>query len=106
MDKIALTGSQKSYLRGLGQRMEPSVKVGKDGLTPAILAEVRRQLEAHELVKLRFVGSPRDERSAMSLKLSEATGSLLVGSVGQTALFFIRAASRKASLLPPTAPAD
>jgi RNA-binding protein len=100
MDKIVLTGAQKSRLRGLGQRMEPSVKVGKDGLTPAVLGEMRRQLGAHELVKLRYAGSPRDERAAMSLKLSEATGSTFVGSVGQTALFFTPAAvAGKASLL-------
>jgi len=100
MDKIVLTGAQKSRLRGLGQRMEASVKVGKDGLTTAILAEMKRQLGAHELVKLRYLGSPRDDRAAMSQKLSEATGSAFVGSVGQTALFFTPSASAgKDSLL-------
>jgi RNA-binding protein len=88
MDKIVLTGSQKSYLRGLGQRMEPSVKVGKDGLTAAILVEVRRQLGAHELIKVRFLGGDRNERSLHCLKLSESTGSAFVGAVGQTALFY------------------
>lgn len=100
MEKTALTGAQKSRLRGLGQRMEPSIKVGKDGLTPAILVEVKRQLGAHELVKLRYVGSGRDERAAMSIKLSEETRSHFVGSVGQTALFFVpTSAPGKTSLL-------
>ena len=85
MEKTALTGAQKSRLRGLGQRMEASIKVGKDGLTPTLLTEIRRQLAAHELVKLRYVGTGRDERAAMSLKLGEETGSHFVGSVGQTA---------------------
>jgi RNA-binding protein len=107
MDKIVLTGAQKSRLRGLGQRMEPSVKVGKDGLTPAIIGEVQRQLGAHELVKLRYVGSPREERAAMSVTLSEATGSAFVGSVGQTALFFTPApSSARVSLLGPAEAAE
>jgi RNA-binding protein len=100
MEKTALTGAQKSRLRGLGQRMEASVKVGKDGLTPTIITEVRRQLAAHELVKLRYVGAGRDERAAMSVKLGDETGSHFVGSVGQTALFFIPSATAgKAALL-------
>ncbi|HZZ19363.1 MAG TPA: YhbY family RNA-binding protein [Opitutaceae bacterium] len=100
MEKTALTGAQKSRLRGLGQRMDASIKIGKDGLTPTILSEVRRQLGAHELVKLRYVGTERDERAAMSAKLSEETGSHFVGSVGQTALFFTPSATAgKASLL-------
>jgi RNA-binding protein len=88
MDKIALTGAQKSRLRGLGQRIEASIKIGKEGVTPTIVGELRRQLGAHELVKLRFLGSPRDERATLCIKLSEESGGIFVGSVGQTALFF------------------
>jgi len=102
MDTIALTGAQKSRLRGLGQRMDPSVRVGKEGLTPAMLAEMRRQLSKSELVKLRFAGSPRDVRAALCLQLSESTGSVCVGSVGQTgqtALFYTPKAGAPAESL-------
>jgi RNA-binding protein len=100
MEETELTGAQKSRLRGLGQRMEPSVKVGKDGLTPTIITEMKRQLSAHELVKLRYGAAAREQRAAMSLRLSEETGSHFVGSVGQTALFFIPSAGPgKAKLL-------
>jgi RNA-binding protein len=99
MDAIVLTGSQKSRLRGIGQRTEPSVRVGKEGMTPAMLAELRRQLAARELVKLRFAGIARDERADLCVKLSEATGSAFVGSVGLTALFFIPFATGAAASL-------
>jgi RNA-binding protein len=98
MDIPALTGSQKSRLRALGQRMEPTIKVGKDGMTPAIVADLGRQLGAHELVKLRFAGLPRDERAALCDRLAAETGGMCVGSVGQTALFFVRAAGAKSIL--------
>lgn len=88
MDIPALTGSQKSRLRALGQRMEPTIKVGKEAMTPAIVADLKRQLAAHELVKLRFAGLPRDERAALCARLAAATASACVGAVGQTALFF------------------
>ena len=99
MDPIVLSGSQKSRLRGIGQRTEPSVRVGKDGITPALLSELRRQLGARELVKLRFAGIARDERADLCTKLSEASGSAFVGSVGQTALFFSPSGNENAGSL-------
>jgi RNA-binding protein len=83
-----LTGAQKARLRGLGQRIGASLKVGKDGATPAVIAELRRQLRVNELVKVRFLGSGRDERAGLCGTISQQTESLCVGSVGQTALFY------------------
>lgn len=83
-----LTGAQKSHLRGLGQRMDAALKIGKEGLTPTLMAEFRRQLHAHELVKVRFVAGDRHLRAELSLKIGELSESLCVGSVGLTALFY------------------
>ncbi|NBQ59458.1 MAG: YhbY family RNA-binding protein, partial [Opitutaceae bacterium] len=56
MENLSLTGAQKSKLRGLGQKLEATIKVGKEGLTPAFFTELSRALRAHDLIKLRFVG--------------------------------------------------
>ena len=85
-----LTGRQKSHLRGLGQRLEASVKVGKEGATPALLAEFRRHLGAEELVKVRFLGAERDERAALCGQLEKEGRCLCVGAVGHTALFYLQ----------------
>ena len=44
MYDFSLTGSQKTYLRGLGQRLEPAIKVGRAGATPTFLKELQRVL--------------------------------------------------------------
>jgi RNA-binding protein len=88
MDKTPLTGSQKAYLRGLGQRLEASLKLGKGGLTPAFLAELQRLLDAHELVKLRFLGAEREERALLCEQIASGVACECVGAVGRTALFF------------------
>ncbi|HEV8072522.1 MAG TPA: YhbY family RNA-binding protein, partial [Opitutaceae bacterium] len=49
MDPITLTGAQKTFLRGLGQKLEPALKIGKGGLTPAFFVELQRYLRANEL---------------------------------------------------------
>jgi RNA-binding protein len=88
MYDFPLTSAQKSFLRGLGQKLEPALKLGKGGLTPAFLAELQKQLRAHELVKLRFLGAERDERAAICLQVADEGRCVFVSTVGHTALFY------------------
>jgi RNA-binding protein len=87
MYEFPLTGAQKTFLRGLGQTMEPSLKVGKAGLTPEFFRELQRHLNAQELVKLRFLGADRDERAEMIARITDEGRCVCPGSVGATALF-------------------
>jgi RNA-binding protein len=88
MYDFPLSGAQKSFLRGLGQKLEPALKLGKGGLTPDFLKELQKQLRAHELVKLRFLGAERDERAALCTQIADEGRCVFVGSVGHTALFY------------------
>ena len=88
MYDFPLTSAQKSFLRGLGQKLEPALKLGKGGLTPAFLAELQKQLRAHELVKLRFLGAEREERAAICLQVADEGRCVFVSTVGHTALFY------------------
>jgi RNA-binding protein len=88
MDNPNLTGHQKSHLRGLGQQLEASLKLGKTGLTPAFLGELQRHLQTRELVKLRFLGFDRDERASFCERIASEGQCECVGAVGHTALFF------------------
>jgi RNA-binding protein len=90
MYEFPLTGAQKSFLRGLGQKLEPALKLGKGGLTPPFFAELQKQLRAHELVKLRFLGTDRDERAALCTQIADEGRCLCIGAVGHTALFYRR----------------
>jgi RNA-binding protein len=89
MATIELTGAKRSQLRARGQRLSARVKVGREGLTPALVAELQRHFQAHDLIKVRFVGSDRADRAALCPALGRATGSAWVGSVGSTALFYL-----------------
>jgi RNA-binding protein len=89
MYEFPLSGSQRTFLRGQGQLLEPAIKVGKVGLTTAFFAELQRQLRAHELVKLRFTGgADRDERAKLCDQIADEGRCLFIGAVGHTALFF------------------
>ena len=89
MYELILTGAQKTFLRSLGQKMEATVKVGKEGLSQPFFTELQKLLRAHELVKLRFVGgADRDERAALCEKIADEGRCVCVGAVGHTALFY------------------
>ncbi len=88
MYDFPLTGAQKSFLRGRGQTLEASLKVGRGGLSPEFYAELQNLLRAHELVKLRFVGAERDERAALCLQVADVGRCVFVSAVGHTALFY------------------
>lgn len=88
MYDFPLSGAQKTYLRGLGQQLEPALKLGKGGLTPTFFAELQKQLRQHELVKLRFLGAERDERAALCAQIADEGRCVCIGAVGHTALFY------------------
>jgi RNA-binding protein len=106
MESKELTGAEKSRLRGIGQRLDASFKVGKDGLTDPVLRELRRQLASRGLVKIRHLGADRDARAELNGEIAAATGSLLVGAVGQTALFFSGDAGKPLPGAPKAGPAS
>lgn len=84
-----LTGAQKTKLRGLGQTLPDAVWLGHEGPTPAFVSELTRQLDARELVKLRFTGGQdRHERAALCTQIEQTVPCLCVGTVGHTALFW------------------
>jgi len=88
MYDFPLTSAQKSHLRGLGQTLDPGLKLGRGGVTPTVLLELQRLLRAHELVKLRFVDADREERAALCTRIADEGRCLCVGAVGHTALFY------------------
>lgn len=88
MYDFPLTGAQRSYLRGVGQTLGDHLKVGRSGLSAEFFAELQKLLNAHELVKLRFLGADRDERAALCAQVADEGRCVLVGAVGHTALFY------------------
>mgnify|MGYP006279392423 CR=1 FL=1 len=84
-----LRGAEKRELKSRAQLLEPVVRVGAAGKTPAVLQSLNEALELHELVKVRFVGS-KEEKRDLAGELAEETSSALVQIVGNVAVFFRR----------------
>lgn len=92
MYEFPLTGAQRTRLRGLGQTLEPALKLGRSGITREFLLELQRALNAHELIKLRLLEKDRRARAELCERIADEGRCVCVGAVGGTALFFRRQA--------------
>lgn len=84
----ALTGRQRQYLRGLAHPLAPIVRVGKGGVTDAVIAETKKSLHSHELIKVRIEAEEGAGRKALAEQLAEASDAQLAGTVGKIAILY------------------
>lgn len=81
--EIQLTSKQRAALRGMAQKIDAIVHVGKDGVSENIIKQMDDALTARELVK----GSVQQNSSVSAREasdiLAEATGAQPVGVIGR-----------------------
>ncbi len=83
-----LSTADRRALRARAQRLRPTVIVGAAGLSPPLLAEAARALDAHELVKVRFAEPDRDLFRAAADRLAAQLDADLVQTVGRVAVLY------------------
>lgn len=82
-----LTQSQKRRLRAAAQRLEPRIKVGRNGLSESFIASVDELLANHELIKVRF-DEFKDRKDELSGEIAERTDSAFITRVGHVSVFY------------------
>src|SRR5262249_48237545 len=85
---MALSAKQRQYLKGLAHPLAPVVRIGKGRLTPSIVAETKRSLEAHELIKVRIESDDAAGRGEIAQKLAAESGAELAGTVGKVGILY------------------
>jgi len=83
-----LTGKQRRQLRALGHHLHPVVQVGKEGATDALVALVDRELQAHELIKVRVLETAPDDPDDSATELAAKADAHLAQVIGRTALLY------------------
>lgn len=87
---MELTNAQISKLKGIAQRMEASLTVGKAGLSEGFLKMVDTALTDHELVKVKFGGELKEQKKTLAPELAQKTNSRLVTLIGNVAVLYRR----------------
>jgi len=78
-----LNSTARRALRAEAHHLDPVVMIGDSGLTPAVIAETDRALNAHQLIKIRVLGDDREVRRPMMAALCSALGCAPVQIIGK-----------------------
>jgi RNA-binding protein len=97
---MELSERQRKYLRGLGHALNPVLLIGNAGVTPAVIAEMKRALHDHELIKVKLRGAEREARDTGLAELAVSTESVLIQRIGHTALYYKRRNDRPGIVIP------
>jgi RNA-binding protein len=84
-----LTNPQIRKLKALAQRMDASLKVGKQGLSEAFIKSLDEELNRHELVKVKFAEF-KEQKKELAPQLAAKSASHLVTLLGNVAVLFRR----------------
>lgn len=104
---MSLLPKQKRYLKSLAHHLQPTVRVGKGGVTPKLVEETKRTLEAHELIKVKIEVDDSDDRKKLAAELAGGSEAEVVGSVGKIAMLYRQRAEKPKIKLPkPSAPEE
>jgi RNA-binding protein len=77
-----LKPAQRREFRAAAHHLNPVVTIAGNGLTPAVLGEIERSLQAHELIKIKVQGVERDERETLMQSLCDSLEAAPVQHIG------------------------
>ena len=97
---MALTSKQRQFLKGLAHPLAPIVRVGKAGVSDAVVVETKKSLDAHELIKVRLDADDPALRRTLSEKLAAAADTEVAGRVGKIAILYRARDEKPAIKLP------
>ena len=95
-----ITGKQRSYLRKIGQNIDPTVYIGKSGLSENIKTELENNFEARELVKVKLQeGADLDPKTTAN-QLADELGAEFVQAIGRRFILYRESKENKQIELP------
>ena len=96
-----MKGRERADLRSEAHHLDPTVHVGKEGLSASVINSLDEVLETRELVKVRLGRNvdvkPKDAAASLAL----ATKSEVIQVIGHTATFYRENPDLKKGDLPP-----
>jgi putative YhbY family RNA-binding protein len=101
-----ITTRMKRHVRHVLKDENPTIWIGKEGLTPQLASEVEKQLQRNKMVKIRILPAAFTEENTaqiIALKTAEQTNSALVEVRGHVFILFRKRKSPETT--PPETPA-
>ncbi|MBP7248227.1 MAG: YhbY family RNA-binding protein [Negativicutes bacterium] len=86
---MKLSTKQKAYLKSLGQTMQPTVRIGKLGMTPEVTESAEVAIKANELIKVKVLSktSPIESKEALQ-ELAKSVKAEVIQTIGHNGLLY------------------
>ncbi len=85
-----LPAAERKALKARAHGLNPILQLGEKGLTDAVVAEIERAIDAHELIKIRAAPLNRDEREVALASICERTGAHAIQHIGKMLIVYRR----------------
>ena len=85
-----MTTKERAYLKGLDQKIDPILSLGKASLTPEFVDATAEALKARELVKINVLKNCMDDIGHLAITLGERTRSEVVQIIGRKIVLYKR----------------
>ena len=82
-----MNAKHKKRLRTIGHQLRPVVTVAGNGLSDAVLTELNRALDDHELIKVKIIGD-REERKLIVEAIAAMADTDVIQAIGGVALIY------------------
>jgi putative YhbY family RNA-binding protein len=88
MTALLLNSATRSALRSDAHSLNPTVMIGADGLTPAVVKEANAALNSHNLIKIRVLGDDREARIAIYEQLCDELNAAPIQHIGKLLVLY------------------
>ncbi|MCI6854360.1 MAG: ribosome assembly RNA-binding protein YhbY [Firmicutes bacterium] len=95
-----ITSKQRSYLRSLAHNIDPTVYIGKAGVTENVIKEIDQCLEARELVKVKIQEGAELDAKAVANELAPGLRAEFVQAIGRKFTLYRQSKENKQIELP------
>ena len=95
-----LSGKQRSYLKKMAHELDPTVYIGKSGLTENIKKEMLKGFEARELVKVKIQEGCTLEPKEVANQLADELDAEFVQAIGRKFVLYRESKDHKKIELP------
>lgn len=84
-----LESFQRKYLRGVAHDIKPVVFIGQRGITDAVTRSIDEALDAHELIKVKFIDFKEKElKTEIAEAVEKKNRCQMAGMIGHMAIFY------------------
>ncbi len=95
-----ITGKQRSYLKGLANKLDPIFQLGKSGLSENFVKQLDEALETRELIKVNVLQNCMLDSKETAIELANELGAEFVQSIGDRFVLYRQSKNNKKIELP------